>query len=116
MGENINRSNQKRVDESWKDQVSREQGVPEETAAATSNTSFSNFITSLGIQALIRLGELKTSESEELRIDLDQARETIDLLLMVKDKTKGNLSAEEENLLTSLIADLQMRFVQHRKP
>jgi hypothetical protein len=93
----------KRVDESWKESVS-----------GASPISFSAFITSLGIQALIKMGEFKDPNSAQMEIDLDGAQETIDLLLMLKEKTKGNLTREEETLLNSLTADLQFKFVQHK--
>ncbi|OGW84368.1 MAG: hypothetical protein A3C35_01680 [Omnitrophica bacterium RIFCSPHIGHO2_02_FULL_46_11] len=78
--------------------------------------SFSAFITSIGIQALIHLGELKAPGSKEAQIDLNAVQETIDLLLMLKEKTKGNLTSDEETLLTSLIADLQFKFVHRQSP
>ena len=104
---------EKRVDESWKEQISHEKVEPSQTIP-TPPLSFFDFVTSLGIQALIRMGEVKTSETEEAKVDLEAAQETIDLLLMLKEKTKGNLSSEEERLLNSLVADLQLRFVQHK--
>ena len=103
----------KRIDESWKEQVSKEKGkVPE--VHERSGFSFSTFITSLGIQAFVQMGEIKPPGSEKIEVDLDAARETIDLLLMLKEKTKGNLSQEEDRLLSSLIADLQLKFVEHK--
>jgi len=105
--------NKKRVDETWKEVVSKEKAdVPE--AAEQPLVSFSTFITSLGIQAFIRMGELKSPDGEKVEVDLAAAQETIDLLLMLKEKTKGNLASEEESLLSSLIADLQLKFVQHK--
>ena len=106
----------KRVDESWKESVSKEKGktLSEPKDKGASPLSFSAFITSLGIQALIKMGEFKDPNSAQMEIDLDGAQETIDLLLMLKEKTKGNLTSEEETLLNSLTADLQFKFVQHK--
>ena len=107
----------KRVDESWKDQVLKEKG---EVSAATekgeepTQPSFSTFITSLGVQALIEMGAMKSPSPEQVTVNLDTARESIDLLLMLKDKTRGNLSQEENRLLNSLIADLQLKFVEQK--
>ena len=102
----------KRVDESWKETVSKEKG--EKVSESNERTfSFSDFLTSLGLQTLIKMGEIQDPNLKS-EIDLDGAQETIDLLLMLKEKTKGNLSAEEETLLTSLIAELQLKFVQRK--
>ena len=103
----------KRVDESWKEHVSKEKGNSPEVVEYAP-VSFSSFITSLGIQAFIKMGELKPPQGEKSEVDLTAAEETIDLLLMLKEKTKGNLTSEDETLLSSLIADLQLKFVQHR--
>ena len=106
---------QKSVDEAWKESISKEK-VGERASEERSQVSFSTFITSLGIQALIRMGELTPPEGEKMEIDLTGAQEMIELLAMVKAKTKGNLTPEEETLLNSLIADLQLKFVQRKLP
>ena len=104
----------KRVDETWKETISKEKGGVSEGSAKSEPLSFSAFITSLSIQAFIKMGELKSPDAEKTEINLEAAQETIDLLLMLKEKTKGNLMLDEENLLSSLIADLQLKFVQHK--
>ena len=104
----------KRVDETWKDTISKEKGSASEEIEKSGPLSFSTFVTSLGIQAFIKMGELKPPDAEKVEIDLEAAQETIDLLLILKEKTKGNLTPEEENLLGSLIADLQLKFVHHK--
>ena len=114
MDEQNPQFNKKRVDESWKENVSKEKGTPVSESKEDSRISFSAFITSLGIQSLIRMGEFEDPNSGKKEIDLDGAQETIDLLLMLKEKTKGNLTSEEEKLLNSLIPDLQFKFVQHK--
>ena len=62
--------------------------------------------------ALVNLGEATDPGSGERRVDLAQAREAIDILLLLREKTRGNLSAEESRLLEELVYDLQMRFVR----
>ena len=103
----------KRVDESWKEVVSKEKGGVS-GAAEQIPVSFSTFVSSLGIQTLFQMGELKPPDGEKIEVNLGAAQETIDLLLMLKEKTKGNLASKEESLLGSLIADLQLKFVQHK--
>ncbi len=104
---------QKHVDESWKESISKEKGE-ERPGKDSSQVTFSNFVTSLGIQALVLMGELKAPGSEKAQIDLAGAQETIDLLVMLKEKSKSNLTTDEEKLLDSLIADLQFKFVQRK--
>ena len=108
------RFTQKHVDESWKEGVAQTKGDTNRKSGESLPIIFSDFVASLGVQALIKLGELKAPDEEKSEIDLEGARETIELLLMIKEKTKGNLTSEEEKLLSSLIADLQMKFVQHK--
>jgi hypothetical protein len=62
--------------------------------------------------ALVNLGESTEPGSGERRVDLEQAREAIDMLRLLRDKTRGNLSAEESRLLEDVLYDLQMRFVR----
>src|SRR3989338_3091649 len=96
----------KRVDESWKDKVVREKGdgPKKEEPSAPEGVPFSSFVTTIGIQGMIHLGEINVPGQEKAQVNLEAAQETIDLLLMLKAKTKGNLNAEEDKLLSSLIA------------
>lgn len=74
---------------------------------------FSTFLLSLGTSALVQLGEAPDpTRGGKPCPDLDGARQTIDLLGLLQDKTKGNLEPGEERLLKSLLADLRLRFVQ----
>ena len=114
MDEPKSQFTKKSVDESWKENVSKEKGASASEPKEDSRISFSMFVTSLGIQSLIRMGEIEDPGSGKKEIDLNGAREPIDLLLMLKEKTKGNLASEEEKLLNALIPDLQFKFVQRK--
>ena len=103
----------KHVDETWKQQVSKESS-DEPFQPQKTRLSFLQFVTSLGLQSLICMGEMKASGSGQIEINLEAAKETIDLLILLKEKTKGNLTVEEDKLISSLIPDLQMKFVQHQ--
>lgn len=74
--------------------------------------SFSTLILSVGSSAAMALGMAPNPASNKVEKDLNLARFNIDLLVMLRDKTKGNLNGDEEKFLNSLITDLQMRFVQ----
>jgi hypothetical protein len=75
--------------------------------------SFTTFVLSLSTAALQHLGVPATGEGEEHpAVNLQAAQQTIDILEMLEQKTKGNLSEEESKLLGTLLFDLRMRFVE----
>ena len=65
--------------------------------------------------AMISLGEAPDPMSGERSIDLTQAREAVDILLLLREKTEGNRSEQENHLLEEILYDLQMRFVRAAK-
>ncbi|MCS7281079.1 MAG: DUF1844 domain-containing protein [Desulfobacterota bacterium] len=73
--------------------------------------TFSTFILSLSSSALVSLGELPDPLTSEKRIDLDRARQTIALIEILKEKTKGNLTEEEERLIENTLCDLKLKYV-----
>lgn len=74
--------------------------------------TFSAFIMSLNTSALFLLGEIADPETGAMKQDLVLAKHTIDTLHVLKEKTKGNLDEEEENMLGKFLYDLQMRYVK----
>jgi len=74
--------------------------------------TFSAFVLGLASSALIHLGVHQNPETGSIVIDLTLARQSIDVLAMLREKTRGNLSAEEEQLFSSVLSDLKMRFVE----
>ncbi len=76
---------------------------------------FATFILSMSHSALIQLGDAPDPETNKAQPDLRLARQTIDLLGLLEEKTKGNLSGDEERLLGQVLFDLRMRFVEHEK-
>lgn len=77
--------------------------------------TFSTFILSLSSSALVSLGELPDPLTKEKRIDLNMARQTISIIEMLKEKTRGNLTEEEERLIDSTLCDLKLKFVDVAK-
>ncbi len=73
---------------------------------------FGTVVLSLGSSALVHLGEIQHPETAEAKENLDLARQTIDLLAMLEEKTKGNLTNEEARFLRDLLADLRLKFVE----
>ena len=76
---------------------------------------FTTFIASLSHSALMHLGEAPPLEGHPSEKNLPLARQTIDLLGVLEEKTKGNLTGEEERLLSQVLYDLRMRFVEVAK-
>ena len=76
---------------------------------------FGTFLRSLGTSALIHLGEAAAPDGAGTSPpNLPLAQQSIDLLALLQDKTKGNLSEEESELLRSLLYDLRVKFVAAR--
>lgn len=109
------------IDEDWKARAQREKEEAskqaEEATSATQEeemidpTSFSGLVNTLAMQGLIALGVLAPQDVKEITIDLNEAKYIIDTLMMLRDKTKGNLTPEEQGMLTEGIARLQQVYV-----
>jgi uncharacterized protein DUF1844 len=74
---------------------------------------FYTFLLSLGSSAFIHLGDAPHPDGGgESLVNLVLAKQTIDILGMLEQKTKGNLTPEEERFLETLLVDLRLRYVQ----
>jgi hypothetical protein len=76
---------------------------------------FATFILSLSHSALMHLGEVPHPDTEKVERDLPLAKQNIDLLGLLEEKTKGNLTGDEERLLHQVLFDLRMRYVELTK-
>jgi hypothetical protein len=76
---------------------------------------FRLLVTRLNIQCLLALGLIENPVTGKAETRLDHARALIEDLRMLRDKTKGNLSSEEEQALEKSIRDLQWQFVERSK-
>jgi hypothetical protein len=74
--------------------------------------NLTNFLLSLSTSILIQLGEVQDPMTNQIEKDLSNAKQTIDLLGMLREKTKGNLTPDEEKLFENLLYDLRMRYVR----
>jgi Domain of unknown function (DUF1844) len=72
---------------------------------------FATFTMSLSTQALAHLGEIPDPTDGATRVDLGAARQVIDILAMLREKTQGNLDSAERALLDNLLYNLRMKFV-----
>ncbi len=79
------------------------------------HVDFATFILSLSHSALMHLGEAPDPETGGIERNLPLARQTIDLIAMLEEKTRGNLVGDEERLVGQILFDLRMRFVEQSK-
>ncbi len=77
--------------------------------------SFLGLVNMLAVEAAMHLGLLRNPGEEPPPVDLESGRHLIDMLGMLQAKTRGNLTAEEDNLLENVLADLRMQFVATSK-
>jgi hypothetical protein len=84
-------------------------------ADALPSIDFATFILSLSHSALMHLGEAPDPETNAVQANLPLAKQDIDLLGLLEEKTKGNLSGDEERLLAQVLFDLRMRYVERTK-
>jgi len=76
---------------------------------------FTTFILSLSHSALLHLGEAPNPDTGKVAKNLAMARQTIDLVAMLEEKTRGNLKGDEERLIGQILYDLRMRYVELTK-
>jgi hypothetical protein len=73
---------------------------------------FSAFVISLSTQALMHLGEIASPVTGKVEVDVPVAKQMIDILGMLKEKTRGNLNASEDRLMEDILFDLRMKYVE----
>jgi len=73
---------------------------------------FTTFVISLSRAALVHLGDAGDPSGDPSSKNLELARQTIDLLGLLEEKTRNNLTGEEERVLSSALYDLRIRFVE----
>lgn len=81
-----------------------------------SQLDFASFLMSLAHQTLVLLGQAPNPETNTLSENLEAAKQTIDILGMLEEKTRGNLSKDEEQLFTELLSSLRIAYVQKTNP
>ncbi len=121
-------------DEGWKEEARKEKEKLKDQKTSETKSSAdvdaggdasagglppANFLTlvqSYRIQSLYCLGMLKLPGTEQGEVNLDAAKHNIDMLQVLEDKTKGNLSGEEQQFLTQVLHEVRMAYVQLASP
>jgi hypothetical protein len=77
------------------------------------NINFASFVLSLAATAAVHFGDrLEPGETEPGQVDLLAAGQMIDILTLLEEKTRGNLAAEERQLLEAVLYDLRLRYIE----
>lgn len=99
-------------EEAAKDSQRPEAEVKGEEQQQSFEVNFSNFVISLSTSALFYFGDFPNPETNKAEKNLPAARQLIDTLSMLKNKTEGNLDDNEKNLIEGVLYELQMRYVK----
>lgn len=83
--------------------------------ATNPNTPFTNFLEPLIAQGYMSLGMLRDPYRPQAKVDPAAARQMIEILTLLRDKTKGNLTPDEEDFLETHLGELKLAFVQRTK-
>lgn len=96
-------------------QAPRPEPRQERGPADAHHIDFMSFVASLATNALAALGAIPEARAQGIPVNPDMAREYIDIIAMLQDKTRGNLSREEDGALQRLLAELRMHYVELSK-
>ena len=88
---------------------------PKEQEAEPFQVDFSTFIMSLTSSAFYHLGDMPDPTTGKKEVNLPAVQQTIDMLIMLREKTQGNLKEDENKLLEQLIYELQVKYVAKTK-
>ncbi len=83
---------------------------PEENLGGTGLT-FSSFVLGLSTQALMYMGEVPSPDGHKTDVDIEAAKQMIDVLAMLQEKTSRNLDSDESQMVQQVLYDLRMRYV-----
>lgn len=89
-----------------------QEAARESTEVPLPDVNFASFIISLSSSAFVHLGDMPDPGTGETKKNIPLAKQTIDLLGLLREKTRNNLSEEEEKLFDHLLYDLRMRYVK----
>ncbi|HEY8458927.1 MAG TPA: DUF1844 domain-containing protein [Blastocatellia bacterium] len=88
---------------------------PEPEDAEPERTMFNEFLMGIASSAFIYLGLVEHPATGRRQVDMTAAKESIDMLVMLREKTRGNLTRGEEKFFDDLLSDLKMQYVSMRR-
>lgn len=95
--------------------ASTPEGAEDEARHSLPPLDFSTFVLSLASSAAVHLGQVAGPDQEEPQVDLASAKQVIDILGILEEKTRGNLDEGEDKLLKSVLYDLRVQYVDAQK-
>jgi hypothetical protein len=102
----------KNIDETWKEKAKQEkESVKTQEDLTPPEPDFNFFISTLSLQATIFLGLIPNPGTNKKEENFPQAKFIIDTIAMLKEKTKGNLNTQEEDLLENVLYELRMQYI-----
>jgi hypothetical protein len=107
-GRRVDEARQPSISEAREEEIGEEGDIP----GADDPASFVNFLSTIATNAAAALGAVPHPATGKRTLDLDTGKYWLDVIGMLRDKTKGNLHKEESRLLDGLLADLRMQYVQ----
>jgi hypothetical protein len=106
----------KDIDEAWKEAVAKEkEKSTAENTFIPQEPDFNFFVTTLALQASIFLGAMVNPATNKKEENLPQAKFIIDTIGMLRDKSKGNLTKEEDTLIENVLYELRLQFIAQTK-
>ena len=100
---------------SQQETVEDERNASDTKSESQPGIDFASFVFSLATSAMANLGEVPDPTTGEISENLEAAKQMIDILTMLQEKTKGNLEADEENILENLLYELRMKYLAKTK-
>lgn len=114
-GEQVVQDAQRPAVEQEKNDSQRETGSAGQKQPPPPPLDFSSFILGMAQTALFQLGLIKVSDEQEPKKDLQAARQTIDFITLLEEKTRGNLTDAEKKILSETLFQLRIAFVESSK-
>jgi hypothetical protein len=93
----------------------QKEATSEKRPASSHEINFSAFLMGIYTQTLIFMGDIPNPETNLTSVNLEAGKQNIDILSIIEDKTKGNLSPEEEHLFKEILTTLRLQFVKKTK-
>ena len=116
-GEPVEEKAEQAEEAAGKEEAVKEPPEPEaetttEEDTALPEVNFSTFVFSLSSSAFFHFGEIPDPTTGQKQKNLPMAKHSIDILSMLEEKTRGNLTVDEEQLIKNILYDLRMRYVK----
>ena len=101
------------MDPTSKESVDAAEAEYQKAGAPDEGINFASFLASMATQALVQLGEMPSPEGVDMPVNPAAAKQTIDLLAMLKEKTAGNLDAQENFFMEEMLHSLRLAYLKH---